>query len=81
MSQKSIYGVSGAKIPIISFLKVKFQSKKAQKGLRVYQLPVIRPILYQQLVNFGQKTLMGLGRQLIYFGCICWERKKTNSMQ
>ena len=55
-----------------------FQSKKAQK---VYQLPVMRPILNQQLVNFGQKTLMGLGRQLIYFGCICWERKKTNSMQ
>ena len=31
MSQKSIYGVNSAKIPIISFLKVDFQSKKAQK--------------------------------------------------
>ena len=52
----------------------------SSKSHIVPPLPVIKPIPHDELVNFGQKTLMGQDRQRWYKGCFgCLKKSPMKS--
>ena len=62
-------------------LEMALTDTNSSKSHIVPPLAVIKPILHDELANFGQKTLIGQDRQRWYNGCFCCSKKKSKKLQ